>query len=110
MSHAFGAVKFSDGLILHCEYNGTLDVLLSNLYNTSDEVKANWRKQVWKHHNDRSCYKTENVEIATTYGGGFSWKGRACRHCRVIIDNHSPNYDTRSNGLPDWYPKYKDEN
>lgn len=106
MSHSTGAIRFSDGLIMFCEYNGTVDVMLSNLYNTYEEMHDMWRKQEWKMH-DKSCNKDEEVEIASSYGRGFSWTGRACKECMIITDYHSiDDYKERNHkyGLPEWFP------
>ena len=81
MSHATGQIKFKDALILHYEYNGTADVCVSNLKDTKKQVWDNWRKHEWLVCN---CGKDEPVEIATDYGSGSYWSGRACRYCRAI--------------------------
>lgn len=110
MSHSTAAVKFlSDGLILYGEYNGTSDVILPRLYNTSEERDANWRNSDWPYH-DKNCKKEEDVIIAVSYGGGFSWQSKACRYCKLITDRFMPfdqnedNEFERTDGLPEWYP------
>ena len=71
MSHAMGAVRFPDGLILYYEYDGTSDFVISCLHDSKGEVKAEWRK-----HSPRICTcpidKMETVEIYADYGNGFS--------------------------------------
>lgn len=110
MSHSFGMVKFEDGEILHIEYNGTVNVCLPNLYKTEDQVEQTWRKQEWKLCKCKPI-TLEPCEIAVTYGGGYYWKGFACRKCRVITSNFTPhdyNDEYRAeHGLPDWYPNKK---
>ena len=109
MSHSTAAVRFiSDGLILHGEYDGTSDVMLPKLYDTNEERSANWRSLDWPYH-DKTCDKSEDVIIAVSYGGGFSWQATACRHCKLITSRYMP-FDQeddkfeRVDGLPDWYP------
>lgn len=102
MSHAVGAIRFPDGLIKFFEYNGTVDVCQPRLFDTQEELRANWRKQEW---NVCKCQDTELVEIASTYGYGFWWFGRACRKHNCITDGFEP-LDT-NRGLPDWFPNKK---
>lgn len=103
MSHSYGAVKFSDGTIKHFEYSGTVDVCIPQLRDSLEEVQNHWRSGEWKHHS-KECNEDEDVIICSTYGGGFSWKGRACKKCNLITDNFEPDYDSESDGIPDWYP------
>lgn len=82
MSHSSATFVF-DGVTLYGEYNGTSDVMLPNMYETMDEVEANWRKQQW-----RTC-KCGAIPVEclahTYYGGGFWWHGTACMACRIFI-------------------------
>lgn len=111
MSHSHGMVKFTDGEILHIEYNGTVDVCLPNLYKTVEEVDENWRKQTWKMCSCQPISK-EPCELATTYGDGWTWLAFACRKCMVITDRFTPHDDNEEysaiDGLPLWYPNRKD--
>jgi len=107
MSSANGKVKFLDGLILYCEYNGTADVMFPALWNTKDEVLKYWKQQPKRVCN---CRKDEPVEMATDYGGGFSWEGKACRYCMAITDHRQPfDYEdeqvviSRKDELPNWW-------
>ena len=43
MSHANGAIRFKDGTVMHFEYNGTVDMAISILYETQDEMLENWK-------------------------------------------------------------------
>ncbi len=102
MSHADGQIKFQDGTILFCEFDGTADVMLSCLYDSPYGVQKMWRAQP---HHTCSCGNDEPVEMATKYACGFYWQGRACKNCRAItggayfgIDTHE--YTSR---LPDWW-------
>jgi hypothetical protein len=108
MSHSQGAVLFTDSTTLWCEYNGTVDIMLPNLFVTNDELHASWRKQVWA--SPCKC-KGEKVRVATSYGGGFSWDGKACRLHKVLLDGYQPhpyNEDEDSHyedGEPEWFTK-----
>ena len=116
MSHAWGAVRFeSNGLIKFYEYNGTADICNAQLYNTYKEVWDNWRKYKFI---ECKCGKDEDIEIYTSYGGGFYWGGKGCRHCNAITKHLEPcgtdvgtmfvgfyKNDTfwdSTNGTPDW--------
>lgn len=87
MSHADGHVTFTDGLVLHYEYNGTSDVCIPALHHSYEEMHEHWRNQP---NRSCSCNKDENVIIHTSYGRGFEWKGKACRHCMCITKNLIP--------------------
>ena len=110
MSHSSAAVRFSDGTILHGEFNGTVDVLFPFLYKTEEERNNNWRPKKWKYCNNKK-HKREEVEIAVTYGGGWYWKGIACKKCMIVISplslecmGEEKDFPFPENGLPDWYP------
>ena len=101
MSHAEGRVKFNDGTIFYFEYNGTCGMILKDLYETHEELELNWRKPKI---NNCLCGQTETVEIATSYGHSFSWEGRACKKCKVIIDEfQADEYVEEISGLPEWW-------
>ena len=96
-------VKTEDNKIFHFEYNGTVDVCLPFLYDTADELEANWRRRDWK---NCTCGNKENhkpVEIVSTYGYGFYWPGIICIKCKVIVDGHQVDYDNEKRGFPDWF-------
>jgi hypothetical protein len=106
MSHATGAVRFSNNEIYYCEYNGTVDVMLPKLFNTYEEMEVEWRKQIWSVCKDKT-HQHQVVEIATSYAGGFSWIGKACIICKTITDyfsivDHDEVYYHDS--LPEWFP------
>lgn len=97
MSHAKGQVRFEDGTVMHFEYDGTCDISINCLYSTSEEVDRNWRCHEVK---KCQCGCDGNVEIATNYGNGSSWHGKACRICRAIT------YEDRfirKDRLPEWW-------
>lgn len=107
MSHSTGAIKFPDGKIMFYEYNGTVDIAMPHLYETYEELHANWRRRDWK---ECSCNNFNNhirVRIASTYGNGFSWDGFACKECKVLLSPLEANYDTETSGLPEWFPNRK---
>ena len=110
MSHSTGAIRFNNGDIFHVEYNGTVDVLMPIFYDTQDELDLHWRRRDYPRICE--CKDNEVVDIAVTYGGGFSWQGMACRRCKQVTEQLTPhsyegNEDTGySNGIPEWYPKW----
>ena len=104
MSHAYGQVRFGDGLILHFEYDGTSDVCLPHLWSSPQEVMAHWRRGLeWQ---ECKCGREipEPVIIAHDYGNGEWWYGGACRDCYAILDNCEPP-DNAHDGLPIWWQK-----
>jgi hypothetical protein len=102
MSHAEGAIKVKDRLYW-VEYNGTVDVLLPRIYDTQDELFANWRRRDWPP--DCSCSDTIDVRVAVTYGRGFSWLVTLCLTCKRVVGPLSNFYECGYElGLPNWYP------
>lgn len=107
MSHSFGRVKCADGTLYWVEYNGTVDVLCSNLFKTVEDCREYWRGAMW-----RKCENKEHIhedaEVAVTYGGGYYWPVKICRECMCVTDNFVPHDDNEQyyakDGLPDWYP------
>lgn len=124
MSKATGQVKFPDGKIMFYLYYGTVDVELRDLYETFDAMHEFWEafnrsmigifsKRVCE------CDKNEPIEIATDYGGGMWWEGRACRYCMVINKGrynfnsyqepaepgNTPAYFYYNDDLPNWWIK-----
>jgi hypothetical protein len=92
MSHAVGEIWstekgfFSKQRILlgWFEYNGTSDIACTRVYNTREEMLANWRGN-----NSRSCFCKavgQSVILYTDYGNGYHWPGRVCWNCMSIID------------------------
>lgn len=103
MSHADGALQLMDSRILYCEYNGTVDVMRSPIYNTYEEMKANWRSDKWIICTNLN-HKHVFARIATSYGRGYSWDGIVCLECMCIVEGHECNYPTRQKDLPEWFP------
>ena len=114
MGASLGCIKFKDGTILFAGYQNTSDVMNHCLWKTLDDALN-------KYSDDRpDCDHVDNGEpvcLATDYGGGFSWSGRACKSCMVITKGHSPfpveGYSRGivpapafyEDGLPGWWPK-----
>ena len=75
MSRASGRCVFdSDGLVLHFEYDGTVDQCISHLYATWKEMSDNWRKGEWL---TCSCGRDEPVTLDVDYGPPNVEPGRA---------------------------------
>lgn len=87
MSHSSGAVRFKDGTVKYSEYDGTSDIMCSRLYDTAEEMQEHWRKD---NNADCECDEAEEVRIMSTYGGSFSWNGKACRKHMAITDGRQP--------------------
>lgn len=49
---------------------------------------------------------SEDVEIFSDYGRGFSWKGRASRSRMVITSPTSLDYVDWTNHIPEWVKEY----
>ena len=111
MSHASWLVKFPDNEIWHYEYDWTLDIVLSHIYKTFDELKNSWRKWEWLECN---CWKEENVEITTTYWWWFYFKWFSCRRCKNLRIKETKewfcNYDVYElTDIKNWEPKWATE-
>lgn len=102
MSHANGVVMKGTKAVGYFEYDGTVDVAVSAIWSTREELEKYWRSGVWK---DCECGKPpEEVVLYTEYGGGFHWPARICFRCGAIVDNLMPP-EERTSGLP---PKLAD--
>jgi len=113
MGTSLGCVKFKDGTILFAAYQNTTDVMNHCLWNTIKEamnICSDDRKEC-------TCDKTNDVIIATNYGGGFFWSGKACKKCKIITMNQSPCLveglttsipapEFYEDVLPDWWPNF----
>lgn len=105
MSHSYGEIwSLAGNLLAYFEYNGTVDVCQSRLFNTREEVWANWRGKDF--HRVCSCGQSQPVLIYSEYGGGFYWEGKACLQCMAITDRLTPSSEdpndeyTDKNGHP----------
>ena len=86
MSSAWAAVRFEDGTVRFCVYSGTSDILLPTLYDSIEAAWAARRDESWV---ECPCAEIEPVTVWVTYGGGFGWPARACRH-RVLHEHCEP--------------------
>ncbi len=106
MSHASGRVRLWDGVEFWYEYNGTSDVVMPRLYETLDELQANWRRT----DDDPECQHDPNCDwelamISSNYGGGFHWPGQVCRKCKLIVSPLS--WDDWTMFAADGTPKFE---
>ena len=103
MSHAYGLVRFPDGLIKHFEYNGTVNVCQPKLYDSSKEVEKNWRFDT-----EIECTcgnKPESVEIFTYYSSGYTQNGSACRICNCLVNGLD--FEDARKHKPQWVIVYE---
>ncbi|TSC82425.1 MAG: Uncharacterized protein G01um101419_581 [Parcubacteria group bacterium Gr01-1014_19] len=99
MSHSHGEVIQEGKVVGFFEYDGTADVALSPIWDTRDEVDANWRIGLWT---QCTCHQpSTDVLLFTEYGGGFYWPAKACLNCKAITNEYSPfESDRRKDGHP----------
>lgn len=120
MSNATGQVKFDDGVILYFVYGGTVDRCYPKIFTSRDEAFNAWgNENLTFKSSATSVADSEPVEIATNYGRGFTWFGKASRcameiteglqPARFIQDPEDP-FGRReivvhptTPGLPDWF-------
>ncbi len=103
MSSGLAAVRFPDGVIKFTVYNGTSDVLIAGLADEAEQAGSGDRFPSPEG-------QLEEVEIATTYGSGFWWKGLAARN--AVLDAYvvplgdflGNNAVETKDGLPSWWP------
>jgi hypothetical protein len=99
MSNSIGQARFSDGQIFFFRFNGTSDYALPSLYPTPKFALA---QNVVK--NTLCDCENEDVELATDYGGGMHWEGKACKKCAEIsIGLHPLEYGFCNDSLPWWW-------
>ena len=88
MSHAVGECRFKDKTIYYFEYDGTSDITLPELYSNQEDLNDNWRKNIdWQ--NVHKLIKdakddSEDVELYSSYGYGFTYKGIASKKYMII--------------------------
>lgn len=78
MSSGWAAVRFPDGTVKACIYNGTSDILVPRLYDTTGEA---WEARK----NGADAWpdpegEPEPVIVYSDYGGGFWWEAKATRN------------------------------
>jgi hypothetical protein len=120
MSNATGQVRFEDGLILYFVYGGTVDEIYPKLFESREEAFNAWGDENLSLKNRvSSVADSESVELATNYGGGLVWIGKASRSAMEITDGLRPNQfiqdpddpfglreiidNPTTSGLPDWF-------
>jgi len=81
MSHTWGVVRFQDGTMRYCDYDGTVDGCIPVLVDRLEEVQ--FREMGWRRCTC-PCPQIEPVEIYADYGEGIIWPGEACRHCWTL--------------------------
>lgn len=83
MADSYAKIKFKDGNIMYANYQNTSDCLGNKLYNTREECTGDNYFDY-----DTECkHEEEEVVIATHYGKGSMWTGKACRKCnRITFD------------------------
>lgn len=102
MGTSLGMIHFEDGTLLYAGYQNTSDVMNSILKESIED----YDDVTWGEGRECICGNDEPVQIFTNYGGGFYWKGRACKQCKVLTEGHDP-FDPDIeiiNGYPEWYP------
>ncbi len=107
MSNATGQARFSNGEIMFFIYRGTYDRADSDLYPSREEAWDNWERG---HDLSHTSHEEEDVDIATDYGDGITWQGKACRLCNKIVAGHEPNefgYDEEDDELWGYYSPVK---
>lgn len=108
MSRGSLAVRFPDGTVRYGIYNGTVDVAWPPLFDAPNEAWDAWRQWyglagTW----DGAVYEYEEgagepVDVATNYGGGWSWKATATRNHLTSKHDWDDFIDARVDGEPDW--------
>lgn len=91
MSHSYGEIIKNGKTVGYYEYNGTSDIVLPKIWKTHEEVSEHWREDN-PFSRKCDCGKDEPVQIYSSYGNGFWWKGRACLTCMVVTEGINP-YD-----------------
>jgi len=120
LSNATGQVKFNDGLILFFVYSGTVDAVYPKLFETREQAFNAWGDENLSLKNRvTSVVDSETVDMATNYGGGITWIGKASRSAMEITEGLRPNQFMQdpgdpfgrreivvhptTSGLPDWF-------
>lgn len=90
MSHANARFTLEDGTVYYGEYNGTSDVMLTNMFDTFEEAQEHWRRQEW-----RVCKCAEpnivSCDAWTNYGFEHEWEGTCCTKCKTFLGPRNEN-------------------
>lgn len=122
MSKGLALIRFyRTGNVYYGVYNGTVDMLYFNIC-TKEDCYDKKCLLYWLY--DHLCLKNEDdfptdafsdlddiddVDIYTTYGGGFYWKGKGSESLKMVLEGLFPfnDYDHPvTDGKPDWTEKY----
>ncbi len=110
MSRANAQVKFPDGTIKHGIYNGTVDVYMPFLKDSSEEAWNTWQVYREGGFNDDlfenpADTQVFDVEIADAYGGGDCYIGKATKS-QIVSTTLADDMERKGNGgKPDWWVK-----
>lgn len=98
MSRASAVVRFEDGTVKHAVYNGTSDVLLPRLFDTSEEAWAASGEDDDQFDAALAAGSGEPVQVYTNYADGHVWNAHATRG--FVVSNFEPSFEA---GGPDGY-------
>ena len=121
MSSAYGLVKFkTTGNIYYCCYNGTSDIMIPFIFTPEEcydeqidcycaitygrELSSN---RDWGFPNDVT--DLDDIEIYSSYGGGFYWNGTGSESTKMIKDYLDPFEEVWSDitdGTPQWAEEF----
>lgn len=101
MSDTIIKVKFEHNHVIEVLY-GRYDGISDIAYNDLQEAPEGWSEL--DNNNECICGNDEEVIIATEYGHGYYWSGRACKKCKCITDGFDP-YEAKwmEDGKPGWW-------
>lgn len=85
MAHFSATVTFDDGAVWYGEYNGTVDVMLTRIFQSDIERDDNWRN---RDHATCSCGHAEPCWLRIF--GDDGWRAKACRKCGVFCGPLAP--------------------
>lgn len=95
-------VRFPDGTIQHGIYQGTSDTAYSKLFDTwQDAAKAYRNKEPLGSWPPPPDDEAVDVDVASDYGWGFHWKGKAIKGNLFTCDSGAAG---ETKGIPDWVP------
>lgn len=81
MTHSIGEVIVDGETVAYFDYNGSVDVAVSHLVKTSDEIE--FREMPWL---DCEC-EGQDAILYTSYGDGFHWPAKVCLEHRTIVSD-----------------------